>query len=158
MPVSAVYSHFQATSGQMTSLLAHFRSPKITWRHFLSRDCLLWAIGLKESRCAVPARFRPFAATSRWLPVKWRHFRVTFVHLRSCHVIFCHVTASSSELQPCGKWNVQYMWVFGPLQPLPGHFRSNDVTSGSLPETWSHVTSLSVTWLPPPASYFLVES
>jgi len=37
---SAFYSHFQVTSGQMT-LLGHFRSPEVTWRHFLSRDCLL---------------------------------------------------------------------------------------------------------------------
>jgi len=25
----------------MTSLPGHFRSPEVTWRHFLSRDCLL---------------------------------------------------------------------------------------------------------------------
>jgi len=37
----AFYSHFQVTSGQLTSLLGHFRSPEVTWRHFLSRDCLL---------------------------------------------------------------------------------------------------------------------
>jgi len=38
---SAFYRHFQVTSGQMTSLPDHFRSPEVTWRHFLSRDCLL---------------------------------------------------------------------------------------------------------------------
>jgi len=41
MPVFALYSHFQVTSGQMTSLLDHFPSPEVTWLHFLSRDCLL---------------------------------------------------------------------------------------------------------------------
>jgi len=25
----------------MTLLPGHFRSPEVTWRHFLSRDCLL---------------------------------------------------------------------------------------------------------------------
>jgi len=37
----AFYSHFHVTSGQMTSLTGHLRSPEVTWRHFLSRDCLL---------------------------------------------------------------------------------------------------------------------
>jgi len=44
------------------------------------------------------------------------------------------------------------------LQPLPNDFWSNDVTTGSLPLTWGHVTSFPVTWLPPPASYSLVWS
>jgi len=38
---SAFYSNFQVTSGQMTSLPGHLRLPEVTWRHFLSRDCLL---------------------------------------------------------------------------------------------------------------------
>jgi len=81
----------------------------------------------------------PSTATSRWLPVKWRHFRVTSGHLRSRDVISCHVIASSCELQPCRKWNVQYMSVFGLLSnfqvtsgqmtSLPGHLRSRDVIS-----------------------------
>jgi len=37
---SAFYSHFQVTSGQMTSLPGPFRSREVTWCHFLSRDCL----------------------------------------------------------------------------------------------------------------------
>jgi len=101
---SAFYSHFQVTSGQMTSL------------------------------------------------------SVTSGHLRSCDVISCHVTASYCELQPCRKWNVQNMWVFGLPPRLPGDFRSNDVTSKSLSVTWDHVTPFSVTWLPPTASYRLVGS
>jgi len=102
--------------------------------------------------------FWPSTATSRWLPLKWRHFRVPSGHLRWRDVISCHVTACSCELQPCRKWNVQYTRVFGPLQPLPGDFRSNDVTSGSLPVTWGLVTSFPVSWVIPPASYSLVKS
>jgi len=109
-------------------------------------------------KCTVYARFRPSTATSRWLPVKWRHFRVTSNHLSSCDVIFCQVTAYSCELQPCRKWNVQYSPVFGLLQPLPGDFRSNHITSDSLPVIWGHVTSVLVAWLPPPASNSLVGS
>jgi len=96
--------------------------------------------------------------TSRWLPVKWRHFRVTSDHLSSCDVLSCHVTAFFRKLQPCRKSNTQYTTVFGLLQPLPGDFRSNDVTSESLPVTWGHVTSYPVTWLPLPARYSLVGS
>ena len=44
-------------------------------------------------KCTVYASFRPSTATSRWLPVKWRHFR----SLSSRDVIFHHVTASSCE-------------------------------------------------------------
>jgi len=95
----------------------------------------------------------------------YNHFLVTLGqmtsfpgHLRSCDVIFCHVTASSCELQPCRKWNVHHTEVFGLLKPLPGDFRSNDVTSGSLLVTWSDVMSFPVTWLPPNASYTLLGS
>jgi len=101
---SAFLSHFQLTSGQMTSLPAHFRSPAV-------RD-----------------------------------------------VISSHVTASSCELQPCRKWNVQFAHVFGLPQPLPGDLRSNDITSRFMPVTWCHVTSFPVTWLPPPAICSLVGS
>jgi len=53
------------------------------------------------------------------------------------------VTASSCELHLCRKGNVHCTRVFNLLHPLPVDFRSNDVTSGSLPVTW-------VTW-----DYFL---
>jgi len=85
--------------------------------------------------------FRPSTATSRWLPVKWRPFQVTFGHPRSRDVISYHVTASYCELQRCRKWNAYYMRVFSLLQPLPGDFRLNDVTSGSFPVTWRHFQS-----------------
>jgi len=71
---------------------------------------------------------------------------------RSRDVISCNVTATSSELQPCRSANVPKTWLTGLVQPLPGDFRSNDVTSGLLPVKWVHVT-FPVTWQPPRASY-----
>jgi len=109
-------------------------------------------------KCTVYASFWLSTATSRWHPVKWRHFRITSGHLRLRDIISCHVSASSCGLQAGRKWNVRYTPVFGLLQPLPGDFRSNDATSGSPPVTWGHVTSFPVTWLPPRASYSLVGS
>jgi len=38
---SAFHSHFQVTSGLITSLPGHFQWPEVMWRHFLSRDSLL---------------------------------------------------------------------------------------------------------------------
>jgi len=111
-----------------------------------------------EVKCTVYASFRHSTATSRWLPVKWRRFRVTSSHQRSRDVISFNVTASYCELQPCRKWNVQYTRVFGLLQPLTGDFRLNNVTYGSLPVTRGHVKSFSVTWLPSTASYGFVRS
>jgi len=102
-------------------------------------------------KCTVYPGFRPSTATSRLLPVNWHHFL-------SRDAISCHVTVFPWKLQPCRKWNVQYIPVFSTLQPLPGDFLSNDITSGSLPSTWGHVTSFPLTWLPPPASYSLVGS
>jgi len=53
------------------SLLGHFQSPEVTWRHFLSRDCLfLRATALEEVQRTVYASFRSSTAASRWLPVK----------------------------------------------------------------------------------------
>jgi len=44
---SPFLSRFQVTFGEMTPLPGHFQSPEVTWRHFLSRDCLLlWATAL----------------------------------------------------------------------------------------------------------------
>jgi len=100
-------------------------------------------------KCTVYASFRPSTATSKWLPGKWRHFRVTSGHLKSGDAISRHVTASSCELQPCRKGNVQYRPVFGVLSHFQvtsgqmtsfsghsGHLTSRDVIS-------CHVTALS---------------
>jgi len=178
---SAFYSHFQVTFGQITSPPGHFRW-HVTWHHFLSPDC------------PPPANYRSCTswgstATSRLLPVKWRHFRslrimlghvtsftvtwlppsvsyslvgaeahpkrefsafyshfqvtfgqmtslpVTSGHVRSRDVICCHLNATSCKLLLCSSWNLHKMQVFGLLEPLPGDFRSNDVTSRSLPVT-----------------------
>jgi len=141
----------------MRSLPSHFRSPKITWRHFLPSGCLvLRATGLYSVKCTVYASFGPSTSTSRWLEVKWSPLQVTSGHLRSRNIISCEVTASYYELQRCRKWNVHCTQVFSFLQPLPGDFRSNDVTSGSLPVTWGHVTTFPITWLPNTAIYSLV--
>jgi len=139
-------------SNDVTS--THFRPPEFTWRHFLSRDCVLRATALYEVKRWVYASFRPSTATSRWLPIKWHHFRVTSDHLRSRDVISCNVTASSCELQPCKKSNAQCTTVCGLLQPLPGDFWSNDVTSGHFRSN-EFVTWFPVTGLPPPVSYSL---
>jgi len=141
----AFYSHFQVTSGSLPVTRGHSR-------HFLSRDCLLLRASLVEVKRTVYASFWPSTATSRWLPVKWRHFPVTSGHQRWRDIICCDVTASSCELPPSKKSNAHCTWVVGLLQPLPGNFSLNDVNCGSLPVTRGHVMSFPATWLPPPAS------
>ena len=62
-------------------------------------------------------------------------------HFRSRDVIFCHVIATSCGLQQCTSSNVPKTWLTSLLRRLPGDFRSNDVTSGSLPVTRHHFLS-----------------
>jgi len=155
---SAFYCHFQVTSSQMTSLPGHLRSPEVVMSFPVTWQPPLASYSLVGSEMHSIRQFWAF----------YSHFQVTSGqmtplpghsdHVRSRDVIFCHVTASSCALQPCRKWNVQYTPVLGLLQPLPGDFRSNDVTSGSLPVTWGHVMWFPVTWLPPTASYSLAGS
>jgi len=104
----------------------------------------------------VYASFRPSIATSRWLQVKLRHFRVTSGHLRSLDAISCHVTASSCKLQTCRKSIsiCQFSSFYSYFQGLPVKWRNFQ----SLPVSWGHVTSFPVTWLPPLLSYSLVGS
>jgi len=129
----------------MTSLLGDFL---VTWGRVTSFPVTLLpppaSYSLVGSEITVYASLRFYTATSRWLPIKWRHFWVCFGHFRSREVISCHMTAFSCKLQPCRKWNAQYTAGFGLLQPLPGNFQSNDVTCGSLPVTWGHGTSFLV--------------
>jgi len=133
----------------------------VTWRHVKSFP-VTW-LPLPASYSPVGAQtypnlpYWPSTATSTWLPIKWRHFRVTSSHAGSREVISCHVTATSCELQAYKSSNVPKTWLIGFLQPLPGVFRSNHVTSGSVPVTWGHVRSFPVTWLPPPASLSPVD-
>ena len=169
------------TAGSQILLWKSFSLSKayISLQTYLHRTLL--TITLHVSHTNVQKTYRPSTATSMWLPVKWRYFRVTsghfrsrdviFWHLtaissmlqpcrssnvpktwlianysrfqvtsgemkslpdhfRSSHVISCHVTATSCELQPCRCSNVPNTWLIGLPQPLPGAFRSNDVTSG----------------------------
>jgi len=159
-----VYDSFRPTTATSKWLLVKCRHFRVTSGHLRSRESfpVTWLppmanyilVGCKVySICQFLALYSHLQVV-----VKWHHFWVTSGHIRSRHVISCHVTASSCELQPCGKWNPPYLPVFGILQLLPGHFRSNDITSGSLPVTGGHVISFPVTWLPPPVSYSLVGS
>ena len=75
--------------------------------------------------------YTPFTATSRWLPVKWRHFR-------SLPLTWGHVTATSCELEPSKSSNVPKTWLIGLLQPLK-------VTSGLMTSVTNHFQSLPVT-------------
>jgi len=116
-----------ATSRWHPVKLRHFR---VTSGPLRSRDiisCHVTASSSEVEPCrmskTVYASFRPSTATSRWLPVRWRHFRGTCAHLRWRDIIYCNVTAFSCELQHCRKSNAQYMPVID-LQPLPGDFRS----------------------------------
>ena len=109
------------------------------FRHVRSRD---------EISCHVtppPASYSPVGGQTYTKPefsAFYSHLQVTrgqmkallghFRSVRSCYVIFCHVTAISCELQPCScRSNINKTGVFRLLQPLPGDFRQN-VTSGRL--------------------------
>jgi len=96
----------------------------------------------------------PSTPTSRWLPVKWPRFRVTSGHVRSRDVISSHVTATC-KFQPCRNSNAPKT-RFIHLPPLSVDFQWNDVTCGSFPVIWGHVTSFPVMWRPPPASFIPV--
>ena len=84
----AFYSHFQVTYCQMTTLPSHFLSCEDKWHHFLSRDChLLRVAALYKLKRTQNATSRPSIATSRWLPVKWRHILVISSDVSSCDVL-----------------------------------------------------------------------
>jgi len=195
------YSHFQVNSNQMTSLpvtWGHVTSFSVTWQSPTASYSPVRAQSTQNST------YRPSTAISMWLPVKWRYFRVAG-HVRSpdisCHVTvacelqpcrcsnvtktrhthflqpipgdfrsndvtsrhfpsrevtwrhFLYVIATSCELQPCRSSNAAKTQLMRLLQPLPGDFVSNDVTSVSFPVMWGHMTSFPVTWRPPSASF-----
>jgi len=135
----AFYSHFKVTSGQMTSLLGHFRPRQVTWRHFLSRDFRLVCYSPVKSQTYQKSPYTPSAATSRWLPVKWRHFLVTFGHVRARNFTSCEVTTTSCELKPLKKLKCTQkldLYAFyshfhvtsSQMTSLLGHFRSREIT------------------------------
>jgi len=149
--LSGLLQSLQVTSNQMTSC----GSLPVTWCHVIS--CHVTATSCEWQPCRssnipksritgllqpLPGDFRSNDVTSRSLQVR----EVTW-HL------FLSVTAASCELKLCKNSNVTKTRLIGLPQPLSGDFRSNYVTSGSLPVTWGHVTSYSVTWRPPAASY-----
>ena len=123
----------------MMSLPEHFRSREVTSGHVTS-TCELqpgktsnvpktWLIGLLQP-----------------LPGDFWSIDVTSGHVVSGEVISCHVTSTSSQLQPRWSSNEPKTWLVGFLQPLPGDFRSIDVTSGdvrSLELICCHVTATS---------------
>jgi len=133
----------------------HLRSLQVTWCHVMSFP-VTW-LPPPQSYSPVGAQTYPkldlqhSTATSRSLLVKSCYFQIPWSHARS--VTSFPVTTTSCKLQPCRSSNVPKTWLTGLLQPFPGDFRSNDVTSGSLPVTSGHMTSFPVTWLPPPVSY-----
>ena len=127
---SAFYSHFQVTSSQMTSLPGHLRSREVISCHVntssyelqpcrSSNAAKTWLTGLLQP---LPGDFRSND-----------HFGVTSGHMghgghlpRDCYLLRVAALRSS---------NIPKTWFIGLLQPLRGDFRSNDVTSGSLPVT-----------------------
>ena len=58
---STIHSHFQVTSGQMTSLPGHFRSRDVISCHVSASSREL---SLLEVKCTAYANFRPSTATS----------------------------------------------------------------------------------------------
>jgi len=149
------------TSGWLPVKWRHFR---VASSHVGSRDvifCDMTATSCELQPCRSSnvlqnRSFRPSTATSRWLPVKWHHFQVSYGHVGSHDA--SHGTATSCKLQPCKGSNIPKTRVFCLLQPLPGDFWWIDVTSGSLTVTLGHVTAFPITWIPPHGSYSPVRT
>jgi len=96
----------------------------VTWGHVTSFPVTLLAFTasysiVKSEMC----RIREFTAFCSHFQKTSGQVTLLPVHLRSRDVISCDVTTSYCELQLCRKRYVQYMQVFGFLQPLPGDFR-----------------------------------
>ena len=80
---SAFSSHFQVTSGQMTSGTGHFRSLEVARRHFLSHYCLpLLATALTKVKCII----REFSAFSSNFQVTSGQMTSLPGHFRSLEV------------------------------------------------------------------------
>jgi len=142
-PLPGDFCSNDVTSGSLPVMWGHVTSFSVTRR---PPPASFSPIGAQT----YPKRHTPSTATSRLLPIKWRHFRVNSGHVRSRDVISCHVTNASCELQPCKCSNVPKTELTG-LQPLPGNFRWNDVTSGhvmSRDVISCHVMATSCEWQP----------
>jgi len=106
----------------------------VTWRHFLSCDCLLLrATALWEVKCTVYMSYWPSTATCRWLPVKWHHFRLTCGDLRSL------MSFPIRWLLPRASYSLvgSEMYSVRVSLPIYSHFQ---VTSGQF-VTAGHLTS-----------------
>jgi len=129
--------HKTRITGLLQPLQGDFRSNDVTsgsfavtWRHILSCD---------DHLLRVTAMYEPNVPKTRLsgllqsLPGDFRSndvFRVTSGHVMPRHVISCHVTATSCELQPCRSSNVPKSRITGLLQPLPDDFRSDESLPG----------------------------
>jgi len=142
----------------------------VKWRHFRvtfararSRDiisCHVTATTCKLQPCKstnVPKpSFRPFQP----LPGDfWWNFTSGLLPVKPGYITSFPVPwlPPPASYRPAGA-QMHTKPVFGLLQPLPGDFRWNNITTESLLVVLGHVTSFPVTSLPPPASYSPVGS
>jgi len=140
---TALWSHFQVTSSQMTSLTGHFGSPEVTWCLFLSRDCLLLELqscrksNAPKTRVVGPPQ-QP-AGDFRSNDVTSGNFRSPVVmsrHFLSCDCLLLWATAveevkrTKDGLFQASTAN--YRWLPVKLchfRVTSGHLRSRDVIS-----------------------------
>jgi len=139
------------------------RSLPVKWHHLRATSSHVGSHDVISCQWLPSASYSPVGAETHpkhEFSAFYSHFQVTSGQMTSFQlvsVMWGHMTATSSQLQPCRSGNALKMWVFVFLQPLAGHFQSNDVTSGSLPVTWVHMTLFPAMWLPPPTSYIPVD-
>ena len=120
------YTHFQVTSGQMTSLPFNFSS-----RGHMTSLPFTWL--------PLPASHSPVGAqnhTKREFSASYSNFQVTssekmsftFIsgYVMSHDIISCDVTATSCELQSSRSSKLTITGVFGNLHSLPCNFLSRD--------------------------------
>jgi len=129
--------------GSLQPLPGNFWSNDVTYQSLLVSRGLVTSFPL--TRLPPPASYSLVGSEMYSIcefSTHYSHFQVTSSpmtslpgHLWSRDVNSCHVTASSCELQPCSKWNVQYMALLCFLQPLPGDLSSIHVTCGLIPVT-----------------------
>ena len=117
---------------RMATKYQHVAASECEWHAQLATDTAVSQKWLKY--CSL---FR-MPAAKRILAVRTLLPSVHLVDIDITHVIFYQAPVFA-----------YYKWL--------GDFRSN-VTSGSLPVTWGHVTPFPVTWLSSPASYSFVGS
>jgi len=126
--------HFGVTSGHVTSVLVMWLPPPASYS----------PVGAERHP---NSSFRPSTATSRLSLEKGRHFQVSYGHVRSCDVIFCHVTAIC-EFQTSRSWNkpkTQDLAFCSHFQVTSGQMTTLPYCFCSLPVTWHHFLSLTAT-------------